>query len=189
VAVFKLKQTCNPADVIADGVIHILGVSFGLIGSIALFLNSPTSAGIDVAVYAASPITMLGLSATYNLWPVSPRKWLLRRFDHSAIYLLIAATYTPFISQIDDRSFAINFLIGVWGVAIAGTLLKLNFPGRFDKLSILLYLAMGWRNGVDPAIFVQNQFVDVAKFFIGLVIDVETHELGRTPITLEHLGI
>jgi hemolysin III len=156
VAVFKLKQTCNPADdspvnwtfdrteVIADGVVHILGVSFGLIGSIALFLNSPTSAGIDVAVYAASLITMLGLSATYNLWPVSPRKWLLRRFDHSAIYLLIAATYTPFISQIDDRSFAINFLIGVWGVAIAGTLLKLNFPGRFDKLSILLYLAMGW---------------------------------------------
>ena len=87
---------------------------------------------------------MLGLSATYNLWPVSPRKWLLRRFDHSAIYLLIAATYTPFISQLGDQAFATNFLIGVWGVAIAGALLKLNFPGRFDKLSIVLYLAMGW---------------------------------------------
>ena len=40
---------------------------------------------------------MLVLSATYNLWPVSRAKWVLRRFDHSAIYLLIAATYTPFI--------------------------------------------------------------------------------------------
>jgi hemolysin III len=60
---------------------------------------------------------MLGLSATYNLWPVSPRKWLLRRFDHSAIYLLIAATYTPFITQVRDREFAIVFLGGVWGLA------------------------------------------------------------------------
>jgi hemolysin III len=42
---------------------------------------------------------MLGLSAAYNLWPPSPRKWLLRRFDQSAIFLFIAATYTPFIVQ------------------------------------------------------------------------------------------
>jgi hemolysin III len=156
VAIFQLKQICTPADdspvhwtfdrteVIADGVVHILGVSLGLIGSIALFLKTPGYAGVDVVVYAASLVTMLGLSATYNLWPVSPRKWLLRRFDHSAIYLLIAATYTPFISKVGDRAFAINFLLGVWGVAIAGTVLKLNFPGRFDKLSIVLYLALGW---------------------------------------------
>lgn len=87
---------------------------------------------------------MLGLSATYNLWPVSPRKWLLRRFDHSAIYILIAATYTPFVSQVRDKDFAIVFLIGVWSVAIAGAILKLSFPGRLDRLSIGLYLAMGW---------------------------------------------
>src|SRR6476661_5463549 len=73
-----------------------------------------------------------------------PRKWLLRRFDHSAIYLLIAATYTPFISQLNDASFAPRFLIGVWGVAFAGTVLKLNFPGRFDRVSIALYLVLGW---------------------------------------------
>jgi hemolysin III len=86
---------------------------------------------------------MLGLSATYNLWPVSPRKWLLRRFDHSAIYLLIAATYTPFVTQVRDREFAMVFLVGVWGLAIAGAILKLRFPGRFARLSIWLYLAMG----------------------------------------------
>ena len=45
---------------------------------------------------------MLVLSATYNLWPVSRAKWVLRRFDHSAIYLLIAATYTPFIMELKD---------------------------------------------------------------------------------------
>jgi hemolysin III len=80
----------------------------------------------------------------YNLWAVSPRKWLLRRFDQSTIYLFIAATYTPFISQFNDSEFAIRLLIGLWNVAIAGAIIKLNWPGRFDKLSIALYLAMGW---------------------------------------------
>jgi hemolysin III len=42
---------------------------------------------------------MLGFSAAYNMWPISHTKWILRRFDHSAIYLLIAGTYTPFIAQ------------------------------------------------------------------------------------------
>lgn len=56
-----------------------------------------------------------GISAAYNLWPVSPVKWLLRRFDQSAIYLLIAASYTPFISQLDDSSLGNSFLIAVFG--------------------------------------------------------------------------
>ena len=50
-------------------------------------------------------LAMLVLSATYNLWPVSRAKWVLRRFDHSAIYLLIAATYTPFIAEIEGQLF------------------------------------------------------------------------------------
>ena len=87
---------------------------------------------------------MLVLSATYNLWPISRAKWVLRRFDHSAIYILIAATYTPFIMELKDSYFAIALLIGVWCVAIVGVVLKLTLPGRFDRLSVGLYLAMGW---------------------------------------------
>ena len=88
---------------------------------------------------------MLVLSATYNLWPVSRAKWVLRRFDHSAIYVLIAATYTPFIMRrLKDSIFAMALLIGVWCVAIVGIVLKLLLPGRFDRLSVGLYLAMGW---------------------------------------------
>ena len=158
-ALFHLKELCSPpeddpihwnydrTELIADGIVHAFGVAFGLVGAIALFLVSPTSTTVDasvIVIYAVGLLTMLILSATYNLWPVSPRKWLLRRFDHSAIYLLIAATYTPFISQLNDASFATRFLIGVWGVAFAGTVLKLNFPGRFDKVSIALYLVLGW---------------------------------------------
>ncbi len=87
---------------------------------------------------------MLGFSAAYNLWPVSRRKWLLRRFDHSAIYVLIAATYTPVFAQLQDRVFAMSLLAGVWGVAVVGIAVKLMFPGRFDRLAVGLYLAMGW---------------------------------------------
>ena len=83
----------------------------------------------SVSIYVAGLLAMLVLSATYNLWPVSRAKWVLRRFDHSAIYLLIAATYTPFIMQMKDSMFAIALLIGVWCVAIVGIVLKLVLPG------------------------------------------------------------
>ena len=73
-----------------------------------------------VSVYVAGLLAMLVLSATYNLWPVSRAKWVLRRFDHSAIYLLIAATYTPFIMELKDSMFAVALLVGVWCVAIVG---------------------------------------------------------------------
>ncbi len=101
-AIFQLKQMSPPppdgpihwsydrAELIADAIVHILGVSFAFAGGIALLLVRPSSAGMDnyfVAVYVVGLLTALGLSATYNLWPVSPRKWLLRKFDHSAIYL------------------------------------------------------------------------------------------------------
>ncbi len=58
--------------------------------------NMPAATSISSGVYLASLLTALGISAVYNIWPVSPTKWFLRRFDHSAIYLLIAGTYTPF---------------------------------------------------------------------------------------------
>ena len=81
-----------------------------------------------VSVYVAGLLAMLVLSATYNLWPVSRAKWVLRRFDHSAIYVLIAATYTPFIMEMKDSIFAVALLIGVWCVAIVGIVLKLSCP-------------------------------------------------------------
>ena len=86
---------------------------------------------------------MLGLSMAYNLWPVSPRKWLLRRLDHSSIYLLIAGTYTPFIWQMKSEIMTI-LLVVVWLTAAAGIALKLFWPGRFDRLSIAFYLMLGW---------------------------------------------
>ena len=90
------------AEIIADGVVHAIGVCLGLLGAITIVVISINTERVDVApilVYVIGLVTMLAFSAAYNMWPVSPAKWILRRFDHSAIYLLIAGTYTPFLMQ------------------------------------------------------------------------------------------
>src|SRR3982074_2772099 len=136
------------AELIADGVVHGIGVFCGVVAATVLIVLTAVYATpfevTVVSIYVAGLLTMLVLSATYNLWPVSRAKWVLRRFDHSAIYVLVAATYTPFIMQIKDSIFAVALLIGVWCLAIIGIVLKLSLPGRFDRLSVGLYLAMGW---------------------------------------------
>jgi hemolysin III len=161
--VFRLKQLASTsvhaaadaigwdydrAELIADGVIHAIGVLFGIIAATVLVVLTVVYAGtidiVGVSIYVAGLLSMLVLSATYNLWPVSRAKWVLRRFDHSAIYLLIAATYTPFILELKDSVFALALLVCVWCVAILGIVLKLAWPGRFDRVSVGIYLAMGW---------------------------------------------
>lgn len=136
------------AEMIADGIIHGIGVLSGIIAATVLVVLAAVYADavniVGVSIYVAGLLSMLVLSATYNLWPVSPAKWLLRRFDHSAIYLLIAATYTPFILELKDSVFALALLICVWCVAILGIVLKLRYPGRFDRVAVGIYLAMGW---------------------------------------------
>src|ERR1051326_4204359 len=147
--IFRLKQLASTsfhaaagamhwnydrAELIADGVVHIVGLCFGLVAATALLLLpavSPPPADIAaVSIYVAGLLAMLVLSATYNLWPVSRAKWVLRRFDHSAIYVLIAATYTPFIMELRDSVMALALLIGVWCAAIVGIVLKLALPVR-----------------------------------------------------------
>lgn len=142
----SIKWKYDRAELWADGVIHVLGVTLALVGAVAMLIrflpNMPATTSIASSVYLACLLAALTISAVYNIWPVSPTKWFLRRFDHSAIYLLIAGTYTPFVMHMGER--ALPLLIFVWGVALFGVALKLFLPGRFDRLSILLYLALGW---------------------------------------------
>lgn len=143
-----IRWNFDRAEMIADGIVHALGVALGVIAAAALVvmtcMYASASQIASVAVYVSGLLAMLCLSAIYNLWPVSPAKWLLRRFDHSAIYILIAATYTPFLVHMNDRFLSVMLLSGVWSVAAAGIALKIFLPGRFDRLSVGLYLAMGW---------------------------------------------
>jgi hemolysin III len=136
------------AEIVVDGIVHAVGLVCGPVGIIILVALAAGRVGAweltSVLMYGGALLSMLVASALYNLWPVSPVKWVLRRFDHSAIYLLIAGTYTPFVAQMRGGLEAVALLVGVWLTAIAGSTLKLRFPGRFERLSVVLYLLSGW---------------------------------------------
>ena len=143
----QISWDYDRAEIIADGVVHTIGVCLGLVGAVTIVVIAVRIERIEVTpilIYVIGLITMLTLSAAYNMWPVSPAKWVLRRFDHSAIYLLIAGTYTPFLLQMKNVLASVGLGIGVWLSAVIGIALKLALPGRFDRLAIVLFLLLGW---------------------------------------------
>ena len=131
-----------------DAVVHVVGVTLGLAACIALAVLALPGADATVVtslvVYGAGLLAMLGCSALYNVATPGPRKMLWRRLDHAAIFVMIAATYTPFAAVAIGGVWGTGLLIFVWTMAAAGALLKLLDPGRLEALSITAYLLLGW---------------------------------------------
>ena len=144
----KITWHYDRTELIADGVVHATGVTLGIVGAIAAIIIVAVEAhlieAVSVGVYIFGLVAMLVLSAAYNMWPISPTKWVLRRFDHSAIYLMIAGTYTPFLAVMKSGIASMALSIGVWSSALIGIVVKLTLPGRFDRLAIAIYLLLGW---------------------------------------------
>ncbi len=135
----QISWDYDRAEIIADGVVHAIGLCLGLIGAVTIAVIAVRIERVEVApilIYVIGLVTMLALSAAYNMWPVSPAKWVLRRFDHSAIYLLIAGTYMPFLAQMKSALVSAGLGVGVWVSAVIGMALKLALPGRFDRLAV-----------------------------------------------------
>ncbi len=133
---------------VADGIVHLLGVAGSLIAVSVLMAAGivalPLDATLSLAIYGVATIAMFGFSAAYHLIPVPDWKLFLRKLDQAAIFLKIAATYTPF-AVVKMGGFAGYTLFAlVWAVAIAGATAKLFIKPRRDRFSIPLYLALGW---------------------------------------------
>ncbi|CCG08653.1 PAQR family membrane homeostasis protein TrhA [Pararhodospirillum photometricum] len=131
-----------------DGIVHVVGVSLALVAIVVLLsLVIPTGNSLLVvaaSIYALGLMATFGFSAAYNI-SMSPRwKDLLRRFDHAAIYLMIAGTYTPLAMISVGGVVGYALLSVVWTIALIGLVLKLSWPDRFERLSLVLYLALGW---------------------------------------------
>lgn len=143
-----IRWAYDKYEIIADGIINGIGVVLALIGAtVLIFYATVWSSDGQIAaawIYGLGLVLTLAMSFSYNIWPVSPTKWILRRFDHSAIFVLIAATYTPFLERGADDPLLACMLVAIWILAASGIALKCLFPGRYDRLAILLYLAMGW---------------------------------------------
>lgn len=136
------------AELIADGIVHAVGIVLAIAAGSALLavgaFHAEAGEYVAAVFYVVSLLTVLSVSCAYNLWPLTPAKWILRRFDHAAIYALIAGTYTPFLAQLGDSGTAATLFSVVWGAAAVGIGIKLFLPGRFDRLAIVFYLAIGW---------------------------------------------
>jgi hemolysin III len=145
---FAGRFSYSKAELIADGIVHAIGIVLAISAGSILLAFSIFHAGlweyVAAVFYVVSLLTVLSISLAYNMWPVSRAKWVLRRFDHAAIYLLIAGTYTPFLAQLDHGITAGLTIAVIWGAAIAGMAIKLSLPGRFDRLAVVFYLAIGW---------------------------------------------
>jgi hemolysin III len=150
---FTDQRDYSRNEICADALVHGAGVLSALIGSIVLLAHAGFS--WVLAAYLLSLIAMLACSAAYNLTPPSQLKWILRRFDHSAIFLLIAGTYTPLLPYLPDA--AQSWILGLvtWLGAAFGIAMKFIFPGRFDRLAILVYLALGWVDITAAGAFMQ----------------------------------
>ena len=143
-----IKRPYSTGELLADGIIHAIAILAGLIAFPLLLNYAMQNAGVGLfaglAVYALGFFLMFGFSLAYNMTPPSAVKWILRRFDHSMIYVMIAGTYSAIIVQFEHASSA--WMVGgtVWAGAILGILIKVFLPGRFDRLAIIAYILLGW---------------------------------------------
>jgi hemolysin III len=131
----------------ADACVHIVSLLFGVAASIVLLAAAigtlPAADLAGLIVYCMGLVGMFAASAAYNMVSKRDLKEVLRRLDHAAIFVMIAGSYTPFAIAIGGTA-GKSMLAAVWGIAAIGIAIKLCFPRRFDKLSILLYLGQGW---------------------------------------------
>lgn len=134
-------------EIRADVSAHVAGVACGLIGTLVLMLKASDGGSalllFGAALYGVGLLAMFGFSAAYNLWPPSPMKELLRRFDHAAIFVMIAGTFTPLVMNRVGGAWGFGLLAFVWTVAVTGIALKLIYPRRWERLTVALYVGLG----------------------------------------------
>lgn len=142
----KAERIYSEIEHRADMAVHVLGALFAVNATAWLLahVSGPSGLVISVTVYCVGLLAMIFASAAYNLWPHGPAKPILRRIDHSAIFIMIAATYTPFVANRLGGTAGHAILMAIWLCAMAGIILKVAFPDRFERASIALYLVMGW---------------------------------------------
>lgn len=143
-----MDESQDPRWELANALTHGAGVVAGVAGAVVLIVTAATYGGameiVSSAVFSATLVLLYTASTLYHAVRRPQLKARLKVFDHCAIYLLIAGTYTPF-TLIGLRGGWGWSLLGVaWALAVAGVIFKLFFTGRFPRLSTAIYLGMGW---------------------------------------------
>ena len=137
----------DPQEELINAYSHGLGAVLALIATIFLIVKGyglPLGQWISLWVYGLSLVLLLSSSMLYHFAQDERKRYWYKKLDHTAIYYLIAGTYTPFLSIGIPTAKAHYLLIALWIIALIGTLFKLVFIHRFQKVSLTAYLVMGW---------------------------------------------
>ena len=133
---------------VANSISHGVGLLAAVIGAPILIVTAVRAGGtlgvIGASVFAATMVLLYLSSTIYHALPNGRTKQLFQLFDHSAIYLLIAGTYTPFTFGVLRGVLGWTLFGIIWGLAIGGILIKSLSRIRGDKVSTFIYLLMGW---------------------------------------------
>ena len=137
----------DPQEELINAYSHGLGAVLAFIAAIFLIVKGyglPLGQWISLWVYGLSLVLLLSSSMLYHFAQDERKRYWYKKLDHTAIYYLIAGTYTPFLSIGIPTAKAHYLLIALWIIALIGTLFKLVFIHRFQKVSLAAYLVMGW---------------------------------------------
>ena len=133
---------------IANRLTHGLGAILSVAGLVLLVVFASRHGDawhvVSTAVFGATLVLLYSASTLYHSVQGDRSRALLQRFDHAAIFLLIAGSYTPFVLVTLRGPWGWSLFGVVWGLAVTGVALKFWVAGRFRLLSTLIYLAMGW---------------------------------------------
>ena len=129
---------------IFNSVTHAIGLILATAGLIFLIAEGRDSNSIALIIYGVTLVLLYLASTLYHLTTHEKTKSIFRILDHIGILLLIAGTYTPFCVIALKGPAGTILLALVWLLALLGLILKIFFTGKYDVLSVLLYLAMGW---------------------------------------------
>jgi hemolysin III len=133
---------------LVDACVHVIGVIMGGTGGLLLvsaaFHRSHATSCLAICVYVLGLMAMLLASAAYNVFYHTRWRGFFRNCDHAAIFLLIAATMTPFTFGLGNTARLISLGVVVWAISGFGIYLQFVWPRVFGRIAVPLYLAQGW---------------------------------------------
>lgn len=127
---------------------HGVGLVLAALGLVMLLFKAADSdsllAFLAYGIYGLSMVVLYAASTIYHSTTEPSMRARMRVFDHAAIYVLIAGTYTPFMLLAMPGNLGYGILLAAWTMAVVGIILKILFTGRFVLFSTVLYVLMGW---------------------------------------------
>lgn len=141
----KLAKESTLGEEIFNAITHGVGAILSIVALVLLLIKAESlKETIVVTIFSLSSLMLYLMSTLFHSFPKGTTKNVFQRFDHLAIYLMIAGTYTPFSLLLLKPSTAYPLLAFQWVLAIVGIILKAIWVKKFKHVHIIIFLLMGW---------------------------------------------